>query len=310
VSRPFREKVVTFGEGKGLVGVVTIPTNVRAGAPHVVLINSGILHRVGAHRLYVHFARAFATAGIVTLRFDLSGIGDSERPGGHASSLQDSVAKDIADALAFLCAEYGAEQFVLSGLCSGAFDSFNYALRDPRVIGAALLDMPGPFRNWSYALRHIGVRIFRPKSWRTFAKQLPKQLPLVADAVLNAGPVDGGDSRPVVRGVREAVPYEQFVLDLDALTARKVKLAFIFTGGVSDYYNHQSQFRRRFPRAAKQPTISVEFLHWTNHTFSTRKAREHVIGLLQDWLTTPKAPSSSFHSKLGSSGPPDPSATR
>src|SRR5262249_47307203 len=64
VTRPYREKVVTFGAGRGLVGIVTLPGTPRPDAPQLLLINSGIIHRVGANRLYVSLARTLAAAGV------------------------------------------------------------------------------------------------------------------------------------------------------------------------------------------------------------------------------------------------------
>ena len=282
VSLPFREKVVTFGEGKSLVGILTIPAEPRVGGAHVVLINAGVIHRVGAHRLYVGFARAFAEAGTATLRFDLSGIGDSERQSGEWTlSLADSVTRDISSALDFLSAEYGAERFVLAGLCSGAFDSFEHAVHDPRVVGAVMIDMPGPFRNWSYFVQHLAVRVLRMASWRTFAKQLARAATAPGDQVQS----ERDRREAVMTGVRMPVPVEQLDANLHTLLARKVALAFVFTGGVSDYYNHRTQFRLRFPRAAAHAGLCVEFVHWSNHTFSTRKARAYITGFLKDWLT-------------------------
>src|SRR5262245_42282489 len=118
MTRPFREKVVTFGQADGLVGVLTLPAMPRVQAPHIILINSGSVHRVGASRVYVTFARNFAAAGMTVLRFDLSGIGDSERASG-AVSLDESVLSDISAAVDLLATKHGAERVVLAGLCSG-----------------------------------------------------------------------------------------------------------------------------------------------------------------------------------------------
>ena len=66
-----RERVVRFGKGVSLVGIQTdSELGVGAEVPRIVLVNSGILHRVGACRLHVQLARAFAERGFSTLRFD------------------------------------------------------------------------------------------------------------------------------------------------------------------------------------------------------------------------------------------------
>src|SRR5208337_1020254 len=62
-----------------LVGIVTQPVDYEPeDRPVFVILNTGIIHRVGHHRMYVSLARALARLGYQVLRFDLSGIGDSE----------------------------------------------------------------------------------------------------------------------------------------------------------------------------------------------------------------------------------------
>ena len=76
------EKVVAFGEGNRLVGVLSEPMIPSAsGSPvGVVFLNSGLLHHVGPFRLYVDIARNLAELGLVSLRFDIGGLGDSSLP--------------------------------------------------------------------------------------------------------------------------------------------------------------------------------------------------------------------------------------
>ncbi len=75
-----KEQAVNFGEKQSLVGILTDPqnekgSNIQVGA---ILLNSGILHRVGPGRTYVKMARELAALGFTVLRFDFSGIGDSK----------------------------------------------------------------------------------------------------------------------------------------------------------------------------------------------------------------------------------------
>src|SRR5690554_5437998 len=74
-----REKALKLGKTASLAGVLTEP---RAGSggdrPGVLFLNSGILHHAGASRLYVKLARRLSAEGFTSLRFDFSGVGDSE----------------------------------------------------------------------------------------------------------------------------------------------------------------------------------------------------------------------------------------
>ena len=73
-----KDEVAVFGEKGSLIGVVSLPDKNREiiNGPGIILLNSGLLHRVGPNRLYVKIARNAATSGLVAFRFDLSGIGD------------------------------------------------------------------------------------------------------------------------------------------------------------------------------------------------------------------------------------------
>ena len=72
------EKALLFGEGKSLVGIVTLPAESSpVDRPGIVILNAGVLHRVGPNRVHVQMARALAELGFTVLRFDLSSIGDS-----------------------------------------------------------------------------------------------------------------------------------------------------------------------------------------------------------------------------------------
>jgi pimeloyl-ACP methyl ester carboxylesterase len=281
VTRPFREKVVTFGQAAGLVGVMTLAAMPRPRAPHVILINSGIVHRVGASRVYVTLARYFAAAGITTLRFDLSGIGDSERAT-EAVSLDASVLEDIRAAVDLLTTKHGAARVVLAGLCSGAFDAFEFALRDPRVAGAVMIDIPGPFQDTGFVARYLGRRILRPLSWR---RPLSKMRLLVrAAARARRTQREAGSVGFVLPGVRPNRQRARMAEEIDRLVARGVRLSFLFTGGGSKQVDRRSQFRSLFPRAFAHNHVAVEFLPRCDHVFSTREMRNAIADCVRTWL--------------------------
>lgn len=278
MNAQYRESVVTFGERNGLIGILTTPMSSAPNidAPHVIFINSGIIHRVGANRVYVTFARTLAAAGIPSLRFDLSGIGDSERRG-SSETLQEVVHSDIGAAIDHLANTKRASRFALIGLCSGAFDAFDHARRDPRVVAAAMLDMPGPFRNWSHSAVFIGVRLLRPITWRRRIRSFARKNSLLA---LTRKP----ESTGFLPGVRGGRSHADMRVQLKELLARGTKLAFVFTAGLENEYNHRLQFHIRFPRAAAHPSLRVEFVATSDHTLSSKASRTHVSGWLQQWL--------------------------
>ena len=70
------ERAVAFGKS-ALSGIVT-PASGTPQRTGVVFLGAGILHRVGPNRMHVTLARALAAAGLPGLRFDFSGIGESD----------------------------------------------------------------------------------------------------------------------------------------------------------------------------------------------------------------------------------------
>ncbi len=141
-----RETGLRFGPGKSLFGILAEPqVSPSAADPRsqraILLINVGNNHRIGPNRLYVTMARAWAARGERTFRFDLSGIGDS-RAGSSASPAglyrKESVA-EVRMAMDTL-AQQGCREFVVLGVCSGAYIAFQTSLEDPRVVGQVLLN--------------------------------------------------------------------------------------------------------------------------------------------------------------------------
>jgi len=137
-----RETPLFFGRHYRLFGLLTEPS-VATAAPMVIVLNAGLIHRVGPRRLHVKLARRLAAQGFPVFRMDLSGIGDSEARR-DALSAVDGVREDVREAIDFLSQHARAREFLLFGICSGAKISYQSALRDARVVGGVLVD-PGDF---------------------------------------------------------------------------------------------------------------------------------------------------------------------
>jgi pimeloyl-ACP methyl ester carboxylesterase len=281
VTSPTREKVAVFGHEHGLVGVLTLPTDAPpAGQPYVILLSTGILHRVGSNRLWVTLARVLGAAGIPSLRFDLSGIGDSERRG-DVTSIRESVERDIAEAIAYLHTAQGADRFVLVGLCSGAYDACHAALGEPRVIGAAMVDMPGPFRSWRHTVHHLKARAFRRASWQAPVR---KALYYSRELLRTGLPRHARDSDGYVVGARSSLTRERLGKELGQLLDRGVKLCIAFTAGLEDNYNHRTQFRHVFPAAARHPALTYAYFPDADHLFSAASSRAQLVDAVVMWI--------------------------
>jgi dienelactone hydrolase len=285
------ERVVQFGPQRSLVGILTQPATGRGtGVPDFVLLNSGVIHRVGSNRLYVELARALAAHGVTTLRFDLSGIGDSERRS-DVGSVRESIQRDVTDAVAYLNGQ-GAAGIVLFGLCSGAFDAFRSAGTIENVVGAFMVDMPGPFQSWRHFVHHVGARLRKSDGQTILAKLLDRSTGVLQRIIADEAPASGAEACAApapprdgyIVGARSRTTREQMAEELEGLLARNVDLYFVFTAGLERNYNHESQFRGVFPDAARHARLSHAFLPDADHAFGTRASREALVALVREWL--------------------------
>ncbi|MDO6461123.1 alpha/beta hydrolase [Granulosicoccaceae sp. 1_MG-2023] len=258
-----------------LSGVVTQPDTPSPAQPALIMLNAGFLHHIGPYRLHTQLARELAAQGFTSLRFDLGGVGDSpDSPHKLADSNAQAIA-DVGTAMDFLQSQYQIGQFILMGLCSGADDAFDVAVADPRVCGTILIDGHG-FRTRRFYLNHIvlhfGRRLFSVQKWRTLLARL-------------SSPKAGDDrSAELEDRIREDTPKEQVCASMRDLAGRGCRQRFIYTGGVSDYYNYEKQFVDCFGDDAALPGISYRWFPDSDHLFTLARHRESLRQDLIQWI--------------------------
>jgi hypothetical protein len=258
-----------FGTHGGLAGVLCQPTDAGPpGAPAVVFSNVGFNHRVGPNRGWVELARVLAAAGVPSLRFDLSGLGDSE-PRGDAPNDSERAALDLSEALEFLEQRGVARRFVLVGNCSGVDSLHVVACRDERVAGAVYIDGYA-YRNFGYRWRRLLADWSRPGWWWGW----------LARKLRGGGrPQDQGEQQQLWK--RDIPTRERFAADVDALVQREVKLLFVFTGGMHPVYNYRAQFHDGFGHRGR---VDVEFYPLYDHLFSRAAWRAALNQRIRDWM--------------------------
>lgn len=140
-----RETPISIKQPFGrLFGVLAEPVDGPVADRCALLLNPGAIRHVGAGRMWVEIARRWAARGIPALRLDLEGIGDAD---GGDEAYRDVAAFHSPQLLGQVEATLDAleqrglpRRFLLLGLCSGAYWSFQTALRDERVSAALLLN--------------------------------------------------------------------------------------------------------------------------------------------------------------------------
>ncbi len=145
--------------------IVSEPSNKKYDKA-VIMLTAGLLHKVGPYRLYTLLARKLASAGILCVRFDLSGVGDSTY-----IRIQDPLGqskKDIAAVMDYIEDEYQISKFVAGGLCAGAEDALNTAVIDSRITDLYLID-PFAYSTPKSSRRAFFLRLLRffMRKWKT-----------------------------------------------------------------------------------------------------------------------------------------------
>lgn len=285
--RDIRERVVRFGPEDGLAGILTTHRNSIDGLPFVVLVNAGIVHRVGPDRLYVDLARSLAVQGYRVLRFDLSGLGDSEAMTGTLS-LEESAVSDILTAVNYLAATRGATRFVLSGLCSGANYSLLASFRDARVVGTLLID-PTVARTKRSMAVHIARRLFNLTTLRdlfTFRHTVYRYGLGGPRSVAVAHAAAGQSGQRTERPAQPAHMNAYILTSLNDVIARGMQLMMVFSGGVNHVYNYEGQLYDLLPGIDFRGQLRLIYMPDTDHTVSDAAGRRRLLDAAGDWMRT------------------------
>lgn len=265
-----REEAHRFGRERHLVGIAGLP-GFAHGDTGVIVLNAGLVHRIGPFRLHVELTRQLNAAGYPTLRFDMSTLGDSGATGGGMTRTQ-QVCADLDDAMALMKRSAGCERFVLVGLCSGAQNAHVVAATDPRVSGAVFLDGYA-YRTLGYKLRHYLPRLADPGRWTRWLRG-------------RAGGGGATRSAPEPIFAVAPAPRDEVIADFTGMVGRGMKLYLVYSGGISNYFNHARQFHECFGKVMSHPAVTTRYLAETDHTYILTGDRARLLDGIGGWLAS------------------------
>lgn len=275
------EKALLFGRSKSLVGVLTEPVGSAPtpSRPGVVILNAGVLHRVGPNRLHVRFARVLAEMGFTVLRFDFSGIGDSpprEGSQGRAASTRE----EVREALDLLAASHQLERFLVVGICSGADNGLQAAVHDPRIVGAVLIDgynLP----SIAFVLHLYRQRFMSAWGW---ARLLTGRSEIwSAVRMILASP---RKERPAQARVESSLPsHASYIRQIRTVADRGTRLLLVYTAKSPAYFNYRNLLQKRIPAWTSHDRITVEYFENADHTFTLRSAQASLVDLVREWAS-------------------------
>ena len=247
------ETVCNFGPKGGLFGILTTPSDETAvtDAPIALILNAGIVHRIGPFRLHVDLARQLADAGFSTLRLDLSGLGDSAQRTGKIET-PNRAQLDVRDAMDHLQKETGIDRFVIIGLCSGAYNAHEVSVKDDRIIGSVFMDGI-VFRTLGFFWRHKVGRLLKPRFWRNLIKR--------RWAGVNASNSEAaGETLAEGEFFGDDLDKDAVIRDLQSLMTRGVRMLFLYTDGYDDICG-RSQFKEMYGLLPDEGQLQVCLLY-------------------------------------------------
>jgi pimeloyl-ACP methyl ester carboxylesterase len=276
---PAIDHAALLGQRRSLVGIVTKPvSNVPGDRPGVIILNTGIVHRIGHHRMYVVLSRALAEAGHTVLRFDLSGLGDSGTRSDQLSPLDASLA-DIRDAVDWLAATHAVRRVILVGLCSGADHAVIYGASDPRVVGLVLMDpsVPPTPRYYMVLFARSLIHVMRTAAlWKWLKRRVAR--------------ARGRESIPRTPRLNNQKVREFLENAYRTSVERGVQILAVLTSGagvgtpIRPYgHNYPGQLLEAFPAIAFDGRLRLESFSSADHLFTSEADRARLFEMVLEW---------------------------
>ena len=272
------EQVYQWGEQQHLLAIWTPPA-APARETVVVMLNAGVIHRIGAHRLYVKLARELSERGYGCLRFDFSGLGDSLVPS-NATDFKHQALCDIRLVMDSLSKEKAASRFALLGICSGAAHAQAAAVADQRVAGVFLVDgfmYPSWRGRWHFVRRMAlayGLKGFVQRLVRQCLKLARRQ---PARALADDRPMTEDDRTPT----RSASDFSR---DMEQLAGRGVVISLLYTGSVLETFGHAQQLHDVFAPSAWLGHVQCHFEPSVDHTLTLQASQAMLRSRVAQWL--------------------------
>lgn len=270
-----------------LFGVLTHPASGTPG-PGIVLLNAGAVNHIGLNRMYVAWARQWATQGYWVLRGDLSGIGDSAtRVGALENHVYNMHGSDDTTRLAAWLARCCKGDIIACGACSGAYHALRAAIAGD-AIGMLILINPGALQSIGSITNaetelsndsYYNNQIKRGEGFRKLlsGKVSPRKLARVA--IWFATTYGKRSVRWILRRLHWPLRND-LGLELESLAQRGIGIQFVFSADDLSRARLSTQAGSVAKHLVRQGRMHVRIIDGPDHTFTQRWAQ----GILNDTM--------------------------
>ncbi|MBI5924232.1 MAG: alpha/beta hydrolase [Aquabacterium sp.] len=266
------ENILTFGPGARLTGTLTRPDGPSRGTA-ILLLNAGVIHRMGPHRINVKLARALAAQGHTVLRLDLSGQGDSEASDSTLSYDQQAVA-DLQAAMDHIQRLTSIQTFALAGICSAAHHGVSTAMVDDRLKALWLMDTHAyPNKKTSLVRAWRQLNVDPSGTLMGWAGRLPGLLlKRLRPAPRQSEPMQQLLDNPYASPTRD-----EFAARLKVIVDKQVRVQLVYSGSFLWLFNYAGQWRDTFKAYGAVADLPCDLIPDVDHTVSTLHAQRRLI---------------------------------
>lgn len=284
----YAESGMVFDSGENrLVGITTLPET--HGDTGVLILVGGPQYRVGSHRQFTLLARSLAESGFPSLRFDFSGMGDSE---GDRLDFDETL-EDIGAAVdAVVQSLPGITRVVLWGLCDAASSALMYAHQDPRVSGLILLNPWVHSGEYSPEVRL--EQFYRPflsskEKWRLLVSGRDRILPALREAGRDTlALVERRSSRASHSSANKV--YVRRMLEGLQQFDKPILIVLSENDLTASEFSSLVARDSRWEEATGRTDVSLQTVAGADHTFSKKVWKDEVSQLTLDWVRESIAP--------------------
>jgi uncharacterized protein len=307
------EEVFTFlnNKGKRIFGIVHVPARSNKQRPRIGidLLNPGVKSRVAPNRLNVKLARTLCDRGYYVLRFDPSGIGDSEgelvsdKPIHHIwGMIQNGLfVEDVKPANQLFAEKYQLEKLYVAGNCGGAITALLASAGAAGVDGLVLIDMPitidGPDKNLSAAdnipvndafvhrmLLTYLYKLTSLESWRrllTLRSDL-KEIMAVMRFIFNKKTSEAKTSDYEIKNINH-----EAVLSLNTYLSKGKNILFVFaendTRNAIFFEKFFPKYFNKIPHYSNQ--VDIKTIEEANHVYTLYPWQDKLFDTICHWIS-------------------------
>jgi len=272
------DKAFLFGEKQNLVGILSEPDNQQQNQdnPLILILNSGLVHRPGPLRMNKEFSIYLAEQGFSSFRFDLSGIGDSEKLASNKQSFKDRNLSDVGEAIEFIKDKVSPAKIIVMGLCTGADLAHRAAVQYDDISGSILLDGYGyPTKNF-YIKRYLPILTSPKRIFNLIGRVIKKLLPQNNKETSSES---GADAY-----YWELPEKQDYIAQMQSLHKKGCKHLYVYTSGVREYYNYKEQFVDTFKDYEFCTDVDVNYFSYADHIYVLLEQRKQLFESTLDWI--------------------------